>query len=51
MMDWKECKHEVVDVVALHDQATLYSLRDYGILRFFKSQNMRSHSMLLQRLI
>ena len=35
MLEWKECEHEVNDQAALDDQATIVSLRNYGLLKFF----------------
>ena len=35
MLEWKEREHEVNDQVALGDRATIMSLQNYGLLKFF----------------
>jgi hypothetical protein len=51
MFEWKEHEHERDDVVALRDQNTITALRNCGLLKFFKIQNMRKELMLLEHLI
>jgi hypothetical protein len=38
MLEWKEREHEVNDQAALGDRATMVSLRNCGLLKFFVSQ-------------
>ena len=41
MFEWKEREHEVNDQVALGDWATIVSLRDCGLLKFFMCPGLR----------
>ena len=35
MLEWKEWEHEANDQAALNDSATMVSLRNCGLLKFF----------------
>jgi hypothetical protein len=48
MLEWREREHETEDLVALQDLHTVASLRNYGLLKFFKTQSMRKELMVLK---
>ena len=51
MIQWKEREHEVVEMVALHDLGTIQALRNCGLLKFFRTHNMRHQTGILDRLV
>ena len=51
MLEWKEREHEVNDQVALGDWATIMSLRNCGLLKFFMCLRLRVQPLLLQRMV
>ena len=51
MLEWKECEHEVNDQAALGDRATIVSLQNYGLLKFFMCPSLLKQSLLLQRMV
>ena len=51
MLEWKEHEHEVNDQVALGDRATIMSLRNCGLLKFFICPGLRAQPLLLQRMV
>ena len=51
MLEWKEREHEVNDQVALGDRATIVSLQNYGLLKFFMCPGLRVQPLLLQRMV
>ena len=42
MLEWKEFEHEANDQAALGDRATMVSLRNYGLLKFFMCPGLRA---------
>jgi hypothetical protein len=44
-------KHEFDDIVALQDPQARATLRNCGLLKYFKLQNMRKEVLLLEYLI
>jgi hypothetical protein len=44
MIEWKECEHEFDDITALQDPQARVTLRNCGLLKYFKLQNMRKGS-------
>jgi hypothetical protein len=42
MLEWREREHEEDDLMALNDPGTMNSLRQCGLLKFFKVQGMRA---------
>ena len=51
MLEWKEREHEVNDQVALGDRATMVSLRNCGLLKFFMCPCLRVQPLLLQQMV
>ena len=51
MLEWKEHEHEVNDQVALGDGATIMSLRNCGLLKFFMCLGLQTQPLLLQRML
>ena len=51
MLEWKELEHEVNDQEALNDRATIVSLRNCGLLKFFMCPSLRAQPLLLQRMV
>ena len=51
MLAWKEHEHEANDRVAMGDQATMVSLRNCGLLKFFMCPGLRVQPLLLQRMV
>jgi hypothetical protein len=41
MIEWKEREHEFDDIVTLQDPQERATLRNCGLLKYFKLQNMR----------
>jgi hypothetical protein len=41
MIEWKEREHEFDDMAALQDPQVREALRNCGLLKYFKLQNMR----------
>jgi hypothetical protein len=41
MIEWKEREHEFDDMAALQDPQAREALRNCGLLKYFKLQNMR----------
>ena len=51
MLEWKEWEHEVNDEAALGDRATIVSLRNCGLLKFFMCLGLRAQLLLLQQMV
>ena len=51
MLEWKEWEHELNDQVVLNDNATIDSLRNCGLLKFFMCLGLRVQPLLLQRMV
>ena len=51
MLEWKEWEHEANDQKALNDRATIVSLRNYGLLKFFMCSGLQAQPLLLQRMV
>ena len=51
MLEWKEREHDVNDQAALGDRATIVSLRNCGLLKFFMSPGLRAQPLLLQGMV
>jgi hypothetical protein len=51
MIEWKEHKHEFDDITTLQDPQVRVALRNCGLLKYFKLQNMRKEVILLEYLI
>ena len=51
MLEWKEWEHEVNDQLALGNRATIISLRNCGLLKFFMCPDLRAQPLLLQRMV
>ena len=51
MLEWKEHEHEVNDQVVLGDRATIVSLRNCGLLKFFMCPRLRVQPLLLQWMV
>lgn len=51
MIEWKEREHEVVEMAALHSSVCIQALRNYGLLKFFCTHNMRKQVGLFDRLV
>ena len=51
MLEWKEQEHEVNDQAMLGDRATIMSLWNYGLLKFFMCLGLRAQPLLLQRMV
>lgn len=48
VITWRECEHEEEDMISLHDQGTVTTLRNCGLLKFFHISRMRKKISLLQ---
>ena len=51
MLEWKEWEREVNDQTTLNDHATMVSLRNYGLLKFFMCLGLRAQPLLLQCMV
>jgi hypothetical protein len=51
MIEWKECEHEFDDIATLQSPQARAALRNCGLLKYFKLQNMRKEVILLEYLI
>ena len=51
MLEWKEREHEVNDQEVLDDHATIISLWNYGLLKFFMCSGLRAQPLLVQRMV
>ena len=51
MLEWKEREHEANDQMALGDQATMVSLRNCGLLKFFMCLVLQVQPLLLQWMV
>ena len=51
MIKWKEREHEAIEMEALHSPVCIQALRNYGLLKFFCTHNMRKQVGLLDRLV
>jgi hypothetical protein len=51
MIEWKEREHEMDDLAALRSPHTWATLRDCGLLKFFKLQKMKKEILLLEHMI
>ena len=51
MIEWKEREHEFDDIVGLKNPQARYSLRNCGLLKYFKLQKMKKEVLLLEYLI
>jgi hypothetical protein len=51
MIEWKEREHEFDDIATLQDLQARETLRNCGLLKYFKLQNMRKEFLLLECLI
>jgi len=51
MIEWKESEHELDDIATLQNHQTQVTLRNCGLLKYFKLQNMRKEVLLLNYLI
>lgn len=51
MIEWKEREHEAAEMEALHNPGTIQALRNYGLLKFFDTHDMRRYNALMDRLV
>jgi hypothetical protein len=51
MIEWKECKHEFNDIASLQNPQARDDLRNCGLLKYFKLQEMKKEVLLLEYLI
>jgi hypothetical protein len=51
MLEWREREHEDDDAIVGNDPGTVASLRECGILKFFRIQGMRAQLRLLEYLV
>ena len=51
MVIWKERKHDNDDAFTEKNAGCIATLRDYGILNFFRTPSMMSHERLLEHII
>jgi hypothetical protein len=51
MIEWKEREHELDDLTSLQSPCTQATLRDCGLLKFFKLQKMKKEILLLEHII
>jgi len=51
MIEWKEREHEAAEMAALHSLVCIQTLRNCGLLKFFRTHNMRRQVELLDRLV
>jgi len=48
VVTWHEHEHEEENMISLHDQGIVTTLRNYGLLKFFGISSMRQQIRLLQ---
>lgn len=51
MLEWKEREHEAAEMAAMHSPACIQALRECGLLKLFRTHNMRKQTGLLERLV
>lgn len=51
MIEWKEREHEAAEMASLHNPGCIQALRNYGLLKFFRTHNMRRQTALLDMLV
>ena len=51
MLEWKEREHEANDQAMLNDHATIVSLHNCGLLKFFMCPGLRAQPLLLQHML
>jgi hypothetical protein len=51
MLEWKEREHEAADMAAMHNPGCIQALLDCGLLKFFRTHNMRKQTGLLERIV
>ena len=51
MLEWKEREHEANHQAVLNDCATMVSLCNCGLLKFFMCPGLRAQPLLLQRMV
>jgi hypothetical protein len=51
MMEWREREHEYYYYISLNNPGTVNSLRQCGLLKLFKIQDMRAQLRLLEYLV
>ena len=51
MVIWKEKKHDKDDTFAERNAGCIAALRDYGLLKFFRTPSMVSHDRLLENIL
>ena len=51
MLEWKEWEHKTNNQEALNDRATMVSLQNCGLLKFFTCPGLRAQPLLLQRMV
>ena len=51
MVIWKERQHDNDDAFAERNVSCIAALRDYGILKFFRTPSMVSHEQLLEHIL
>lgn len=51
MIEWKEREHEATEMAALHNTMCIQALRNYGLLKIFRTHNMPKQVGLLDRLV
>ena len=51
MLECKEQEHEANDQATLNDHATMVSLRNCGLLKFFMCPSLRAQPLLLQHMV
>ena len=51
MVIWKERQHDNDDAFAKRNAGCIAALRDYGLLKFFRTPNMVSHERLLEHIL
>jgi hypothetical protein len=51
VLEWREREHEEYDAIVGNHPATIVTLRDYGLLKFFRIPGMRAQVRLLEYLV
>jgi hypothetical protein len=51
VLEWREREHEEDDVIARNNPGTIATLRDCGLLKFFRILGMRAQVRLLEYLV
>ena len=51
MLEWKEREHEAAEMAALHNLGCIQALQDCGLLKFFRTHNMRKQVSLLEQIV